>query len=207
MKNIIMTIFVLTAFTILNIGCAQLSFLGQTAEQPEEGGDEKPTTEAVMETALPDKADSSAAIRQIETAVRKLTARDREGKLSLDELRRQAIAQRLNGIKITGCELAHLKALIAANRTPFVIIKPPEGNERVRAVVAYQDAEKKIKLLNPFQKGVEEMEYSAFEPAWKAAAKTPCTLLLSARSLRADTVKKMLTTYFAEDKLANLSIK
>ncbi len=205
MRNTTITIFILTAFTILSIGCAKLGLLGQPVEQ--QGVEGEVATESAAEETLPDKADSSAAIRQIEDVVKRLGFRDKEGKLSLDELRKQARKQRLYGIMITGCELAHLKALMVAKRTPFVILKPAEGKERLRVVAAYQDADKKIKLLNPLQKGTEEMEYSAFGQAWKAASTPPKTLLLSARPIRADAVKKMMVTYFAEDKLANLDIK
>jgi len=213
MRNTAITIFILTAFTIVNIGCAKLGVLGQPTEQQGEDTEGEVAAESVAEKTLPEKektlpekADSSASMRHIENAVKRLETRNREGKLSLDELRKQA-RRRLHGVMITGCELAHLKALIVANRTPFVILKPSEGKEHLRAVAAYQDADKKIKLLNPLQKGTEEMEYSAFEQAWQAASTPTSALILSVQAISADTVKNMLITYFTEDKLANLNIK
>ncbi|MBM3235725.1 hypothetical protein FJZ31_05455 [Candidatus Poribacteria bacterium] len=201
---------------IVSLGCSVSKVLessppstqpkAETTTPPKAETTEAPST-AAKEAAvkLPPEADSSSAFLQIENAMHRLAPSDQSGELSLVQLKKESVKQKLQGVLITNCELEHLKALVAAKKAPIVIIQTTGGSKEFRAVTVYKDKSEQVILTNPFQKETALMNYSEFDAAWKGAGTPQSALILSARSINATQLKQLLAEYLPAEKLANLT--
>jgi hypothetical protein len=193
--------------TIAISGCSTLKVLESSAPavQTEAETAEEPSAAKKEAAKLPPEADSNSAFQQIANATRRLAPSDQSGEFSLTTLKKESVKQRLNGLLINNCELEHLKALVASNKAPIVILKTADGVQKFMAVISYKDANEQIMLTNPFRQETVTMKYAEFEPAWKGTETSQSALLLSARSVKATQIEQALTEYLPEEKLANLT--
>lgn len=207
MKTILCLIAIVT---IVSFGCSASKVLKSSppSTQPKAETTEAPSTAAPKAAGkLPTEADSSMAFQQIENAMHRLAPSELSGEISLANLKKESVKQKLQGVLITNCELEHLKALVASKKAPIVIINTAEGVQKFLAVTSYKDEGEQMILTNPFRQETDRMTYSEFEAAWKAAGTPQSALILSARSVNATQIKQLLAEYLPEEKLANLTFK
>ena len=110
-----------------------------------------------------------------------------------------------SGVLISKGDLETLKALIASDWAPVVIIKSPAGPKRVRVVAGYDDDRGQIILLDPINFTTQaRLEYSAFSKQWDDP-QAACLLIFYRGAV--DTIKNDLKRYLPEEKVDSLVIK
>ncbi|MFQ6042812.1 MAG: hypothetical protein ACE5PV_18295 [Candidatus Poribacteria bacterium] len=152
--------------------------------------------------------DSRRALSQIEYSMRNLdTFKLTAGPVSAARLQRAARKARLDGILITNCELEHIKALIAMNRPPVVILRSVVGGPHFWTVMGYDDELEQFLLVNPLQNSATRMMYDEFEIAWNAASNRLSCLIISASAITPEQLRINLGRYLPEEMLMDLKIR
>lgn len=152
--------------------------------------------------------DSRRALSQIEYSMRNLdTFKLTAGPVSAARLQRAARKARLDGILITNCELEHLKALIAMNRPPVVILRSVVGGPHFWTVMGYDDELEQFLLVNPLQNSANRMMYDEFELAWNAASNRRNCVIISASATTPEQLRVNLSRYLPEEMLMDLKIR
>ncbi|MBC8236304.1 hypothetical protein H8E77_42695 [bacterium] len=152
--------------------------------------------------------DSRRALSQIEFSMRNLDSFSwTAGPVSPARLQRAAKKARLDGILLTNCELEHLKALLAMNRPPVVILRSIVGGPHFWAVMGYDDEFEQFLLVNPLQNSAIRMMYDEFEMSWNAASDLQNCLIISASAITPEHLRLNLSRYLPEEMLMGLKIR
>jgi hypothetical protein len=204
--------------TIASSSCSVLKTLESSSPSIQSEGKTTEAPSAQMAEAtqkLPSEADSGATHKRLEYSWHTLACNIRENptdEISLKALKKQAASAKLQAMLISNCEIDHLRAFIALNKSPIVIVKHEgAGVFTFMSVTGYEDESKQITLRNFLwvTKGrgnvIFKMEYSKFEALWKESVVPHRALILSPRSAKAtQQIEQRLSEYLPKEKLANL---
>jgi len=202
---------------VASFGCAALLFPSApqlvTEEQLEAQEEFAPEVSPLPKLPLPSHynlppEESRRALSQIEFAMRNLDSfRLTAGPVSPARLQRAARKARLDGILLTNCELEHLKALVAMNRPPVVILRSAVGGPHFWAVMGYDDDLEQFLLANPLQNSAIRMMYDEFEMSWNATSDRRNCLIISATAITPEHLRLNLGRYLPEEMLTDLKIR
>ena len=115
---------------------------------------------------------------------------------------------RFSPAAVSGCDLEVLKAFVASNWSPVVVITSPVGPKHTRAVIGYDDSAQQITLIDPVnlkQAAQANLEYSDFSKQWDDPQKT-CLLVFS-EGIGEQRIRTTLKKYLPEEKVEPLVIK
>lgn len=128
-------------------------------------------------------------------------------RFSTPELRTLARETHVSPVAISRCDVKTLKALVATNWTPIVVLRSPVGSKRTCwAVIGYDDLGEELILLDPINEGrTTRMKYPKVLNLWADPQKT-CLLIFS-RYVGQERVKKALKEYFSEQRVESMPIR
>lgn len=125
------------------------------------------------------------------------------------QLRDIATKSHFTGASISKSDIDVIKALVAINWVPIIIVNSPVGGKHARLVIGYNDDTKRLILADPQDKGKQvnqiEMEYTEFSNLWEDPQKT--CLLISAQRINEMDIKNKLGLYLPKEKVDTLVIK
>jgi hypothetical protein len=200
------------AFIVVSVlflsGCAMHSSAPQSPETTmpamSDTSEEKPV-------GLPDfygpLGRNHRAMRPLEEAFRRVEAIRKAKRFTLSELKAISNTTSFSGVAISGCDLETLKAIVASDHAPVVVITSPVGPKHVRAVVGYDDPSGSLTLIDPVnlkQASQARLEYTDFMKQWDDPQKT-CLLIFS--DYRGESaIENILRKYLTEEKIDALNI-
>ena len=120
-------------------------------------------------------------------------------RLSASELRAIAEETAFSLVQVSGCSLEALKAFVASDWAPVVVISSSVGPEHVQAVVGYDDSTEQLTLVDPENYAQTKLEYSEFSNQWSDPQKT-CLLVFS-QYVGAEEIRNTLKKYLPEEKV------
>lgn len=147
---------------------------------------------------------NKVALRRIQDAFRNVA----RGTAQLSASRLQAITsgRGLSIVSISGCDLEVLKALVASDWVPVVVIRSPVGPEHIRALVGYDDSAERLILIDPINFAEARLEYSDFSKQW-VDPQNACLLVFPQRVVIEGTVERALANYLPEEKVKSVSVR
>ena len=148
------------------------------------------------------------AMRPLGEAFRAVEVLRRAESFTPSELKAITAKTRFSPAAVSGCDLEVLKAFVASNWSPVVVITSPVGPKHIRAVIGYDDSAQRITLIDPVnlkQAAQANLEYSDFSKQWDDTQKT--CLLVSSQGIGEQRIKTTLKKYLPEEKVDSLEIK
>ncbi len=124
------------------------------------------------------------------------------------ELKAITSKTRFSPAAVSGCDLEVLKAFVASNWSPVVVITSPVGPKHIRAVIGYDDSAQQITLIDPVnlkQAAQANLEYSDFSRQWDDPQKT--CLMVFPEGIGEQRIKTALGKYLPEEKVGSVVIK
>jgi hypothetical protein len=191
---------------IICAGCAAMQPVSQpsTAVTPEPAAEEP---EGLPGSHGPFNR-NHRAMRPLEEAFRSVEVLRRAESFTPSELRAITSKTRFSPASVSGCDLEVLKAFVASNWSPVVVITSPVGPKHIRAVIGYDDSAQRITLIDPVnlkQAAQANLEYSDFSKQWDDPQKT--CLLVSSQGIGEQRIKATLKKHLPEEKVESLVIK
>ncbi len=125
------------------------------------------------------------------------------------QLRDIATKSHFTGVLISKSDIDVIKALVANNWVPMIIVNSPVGGKHARLVIGYNDDAKRLILADPQDRSEQinqiETEYTEFSKLWEDPQKT--CLLISAQRINEMDIKNKLGAFLPKEKIDALVIK
>lgn len=193
------------------LGCAKLleqpATTQQTTTTPQQQ-ETKATTEKMPSSYVP-ITENLIRIKHATEVFADITSLKTAESFGAVQLRDIATKSHFTGVLISKSDIDVLKALVAANWVPMLIINTPAGPKHARLVIGYNDNTKRIILADPQDKSEKinqiEMEYSEFTKLWEDPQKA--CILISAQRITEMNIKSTLEKYLPKEKVDTLVIK
>ena len=146
-------------------------------------------------------------LNPLEAVCRGFARLEMSPRFSIPELRALARETHVSPVSISKCDVKVLKALIATNWTPIVVLRSPVGPKRTCwAVIGYDDLGEELILLDPINEGRKtRMKYPKVFNLWADPQKT-CLLVFS-RYVGQERVKRALKECFSEQRVESMTIR
>ena len=128
-------------------------------------------------------------------------------RFSIPELRVLARETHVSPVAVSRCNVRVLKAFVATDWTPLVVLKSPVGPGRTCwAVIGYQESDEELILTDPINRGrTTRMKYPKVLKQWADPQKT-CLLIFS-RYVGEERIKRTLKEYFSEQRVEEIPIR
>jgi len=128
-------------------------------------------------------------------------------RFSIPGLRVLARETHTSPVSVSRCNVRVLKAFVATDWTPLVVLKSPVGPSRTCwAVIGYHESNEELILTDPINRGrTTRMKYPKVLKQWADPQKT-CLLIFS-RYVGAERVKRTLKEYFSEQRVEEIPIR
>ncbi len=164
---------------------------------------------SMQQTALPAShgplEHDKEVMEKLQKAVKSLPALIRVGQFTIPELRVLARATRQEPAAILKCDLQVLRAFIASNWVPIVILGTRVGPKHVVAVVGYDNAAEQLIIVDARSYAQTRVKYPAFFKRWIGPQKT-CLLMFS-RYVGDNAIKAALRDYLPEERAESIVIR
>lgn len=205
---ILISMYLVVAF----LGCAKLLAPPATTTQQPSVTPQQQETEA-QTAAIPSSytpgTENLIRIRHASEVYAGITSLKTAQSFGVVQLRDIATKSHFTGVLISKSDIDVLKALVASDWVPMLIVKSPVGTNHARLVIGYNDNTKRLILADPQDKGEQinqiEMEYSEFTKSWEDPQKA--FLLISAQRVNEMNIKSILGKYLPKEKVDALVIK
>ncbi len=199
-------------FMVAFWGCAKLLAPPATTTQQPAVTPQQQETQATS-TTIPSSytpgEENLSRIRHATEVYANITSLKTAETFTVVQLRDIATKSHFTGVLISKSDIDVVKALVASNWVPIIIIKSPVGPKHARLVIGYDDSSKRFILADPQDKGEKvnqiEMEYSEFTKLWEDPDKN--CLLISAQRVSEMNIKGTLGKYLPKEKVDALVIK
>ena len=164
---------------------------------------------AVSPVVLPDSygplEHDEEIISKIDELFRDKAPLGKMGRFTIPQLRTIARGTRSAPVAVYKCDVAVLKAFIASDWTPIVLLGPPVGRKNLHAVVGYDDATKEFLLTDPESDGHRKIGYDRLFRMLVGPEKA-CLLMFSQYTGTA-TVRRALKNYIPEKRADKIPIR
>ena len=164
---------------------------------------------AVSPVAFPDSygplEHDEELIAKIDELFRDKAPLGRAGSFTIPQLRTIARGTRGAPVAVYKCDVAVLKAFIASDWVPIVLLGPPNRRKNLHAVLGYDDSAKEFILTDPEGNGQRRIEYNRFFRMLVGPEKA-CLLMFSQYTGTA-TVKRALKNYISEERADKIPIR
>lgn len=146
-------------------------------------------------------------LKPLEAVCRGFARLEMSPRFSTPELRVLARETHVSPVAISRCDVKTLKAFVATNWTPVVVLRSPVGSKRTCwAVIGYHEPNEELILTDPINRGrTTRMKYPKVLNLWADPQKT-CLLIFS-RYVGQERVKGALKEYFSEQRVESMPIR
>ena len=105
---------------------------------------------------------------------------------------------------VFGCDFEVLKAFVASDWRPLVIVKSSPRSRNILAMLGYDDLSDELTLFDPMKSAQSKMSYSEFRGQWEDP-KNMCVLIFS-QYVGAEKIRRTLKKYLPEEQVESITI-
>ena len=129
----------------------------------------------------------------------------RPGFFTIPQLRTIGRKARKSPVAVFECDLIVLKAFIASNWVPIVILGTPNGPKHLAAVVGYDDSTGEFTVVNSEDKSRRKTKYARFFNLMAGPQKA-CILMFS-RFVGEASIRRTLKSYIPEERADKIPVR
>jgi len=201
---------ILACLTIALCGCAHFTTVPTVAQQTPAVTSKADTAPqaAKLPVSYAPGAGNSSRLTQAAEAFRVVPSLNSADTFTVVHSRDIASKSHFNSAVVSKCDQDVIKAFVAANWVPAIVVDSPVGPKHIRFVIGYDDSSKKMILNDPVDVGESkqiDMDYSEFAKLWSDPQKT--CLIISAQRVNEVNIKEVLGKYLPKDKIDTLVIR